>query len=517
MLTHGAQFDRALPVSKRATAITEDGLGALFRHHPYLLLLQKEDWREYLQLLAQIYDLLEEHGSRVPMDLVRALAARFYSAKGLSSLEQKVAQFFSMAIGELQVLRDSHDQLGQRYLEPTRAGKSLLQWIESLIAQRHKFSGTGAETLLGALNDILISRKQMTVEEAIRHHKEKIEALREDLTRIRKEGLAAAQLLPLAHSNEALFSQAEEASIHILHSIEEVKDAIEDQRKELAAGYFQIQRSAGETLAAVVDFYDSLYASPQYTSYIQAKELLSHLDGFQARFTQRNVDRLLHSIENNELLAHDLVRRSNLRGFMHRFGQADTSIQEKIKAQLRILQQQVLYSISTDVRGLRASLHDLLVLMIANPAKIFDFWQDEPLPLLLRESFEPGPVELFSFDLPVEIEPHSVTEESFNAFQERELFLELVRAEEGTLKDIVGRLLTYLEKHGELRAREHIFPRGLAEYYVLSEIGLFHGGIELISDGEADLKVESKYGSYVLNQAPAFILRRKELVGHGQA
>ncbi len=505
-------------MSKRASAINDESLGALFRHHPYLLLLQKEDWREYLQLLAQIYDLLEEHGTRVPMDLVRALAMRFYSARReVTFLEQKVANFFAMAIGELEVLQDSHDQLGQRYLEPTRAGKTLLQWIESLLNQRHKFSGTGAETLLGALNDILISRGQMSVEEAVLHHQEKIAALRDDLTRIREEGLASAQLLPLAHSNEALFSQAEEAAIHILQSIEDVKGAIEQQRKELAAGYFQTQRSAGETLGAVADFYDGLYASPQYTSYVQAKELLSHLEGFQARFTLRNVDRLLHSIEGKELVDHDLVKRSNLRGFMHRFGQADSSIQEKIKAQLRILQQQVLYSISTDVRGLRSALHDLLAQMVAHPERSLEFWQDSPLVISMREEFEPGPVELFSFALPLEVAAQSINEEAFDRLQERELFLELVRSEEGTLKDILIRLLDYLDQHGELRARDHVFPRGLAEYYVLGEIGLFHSGIECTDDGEADLKIESKYGSYVIARAPAFILRRKELIPYGQA
>ena len=62
-------------------------------------------------------------------------------------------------------------------------------------------------------------------------------------------------------------------------------------------GYFQTQRSAGETLGAVADFYDGLYTSPQYASYVQAKELLSHLEGYQSRFMVRNVDRLLRSAD----------------------------------------------------------------------------------------------------------------------------------------------------------------------------------------------------------------------------
>jgi hypothetical protein len=161
-------------MTKRLDRITDDSLNALHRHHPYLLLLQKEDWRDYLLILAQIYDFLEEHRTRVPLDTVRPIVIKFYAGrKELSSLDQKIASFFAMAIGELEVLKDSHDQFGQRYIETTRSGKALLQWIESLVTQRAKFSGTGAELLLGALNDILISQRQPTLAEAIRHHQEK--------------------------------------------------------------------------------------------------------------------------------------------------------------------------------------------------------------------------------------------------------------------------------------------------------------------------------------------------------
>lgn len=504
-------------MAKRTDLITGESLSGLFRHHPYLLLFQKEDWSDYLLLLAEIYDGLEERSSRVPIDAVRSIAMRHYSVAGLAHPEQKVTSFLTMAIGELQVLKDSHDQFGQRYVEPTRSGKSLLQLMESLIAQRSKFSGTGAETLLGALNDILISRRQMTVEEAIAHHREKIDAYRDDLARIKKDGLVAGQLLPIAHSNEALFSQAEEASIHVLQSIEDVKGAIEQQRRELASGYFQNQRSAGESLGAVADFYDGLYSSPAYSSYVQAKELLSHLEGFQARFSLRNVDRLLHAIESRDLIESDLIKKSNLRSFMHQFAVADVSIQEKVKSQIRILQQQVLYAVATDVEGLRANLHDLLSNLIANPDSALEFCAIHPVSAGLRDEFDCGPVTLFDFELPADVQSQTIEEEPFDLVQERELFFALLRAEEGTLKDILRRLLNHLNENGALRAREHIFPKGMAEYYVLSEIELFDKDIYSVPDGLADLKIESKHGRYVLRNASSFILRRKGTDNHGQA
>lgn len=497
-------------MSKRIEALSEQGLEAIFRHHPYLSILQKEDWRDYLLLLAQIYDLLEEGGKRVPIELVRSVAIKFYSVKGLSFVDQKVTQFLLMLIGELQVLKDSHDQFGQRFVETTRSGKALLQLIENLVSQRSRFTGTGAETLLGALNDILISRRQMSAEEAIRHHKEKIEAYKEDLVRIKTEGLAAAQLLPIAHSNEALFSQAEEASIHILHSIEDVKGAIERQRSELANGYFETQRSAGETLGAIADFYDKLYTSPEYASYVQAKDLLSHIEGYQARFSLRNVDRLVQMIETRDLLPADFVRRSSLKSFMHQFTVADSSIQDKIKEQLRILQQQVLYSITTDVEGLRSTLQALISDLLGRPQSVFGLFEGNGVSFSYREDCEPGPIEIFDFEIPVEVPSQDVSEEAFDRAQEQELFLALMRADEGTLKDIIARLGQHLDENGELAARTYRFPRGLAEYYVLSEISLFSDAIERIDDGSADLWVESKFGAYVLRNAPSFILQRKK-------
>src|SRR5688572_1773156 len=111
-------------MAKRSEIITAESLAGVYRHHPYLLLLQKEDWREYLLLLSEIYDVLEEQSSRVPLDAARSIGLRFFATRGLAAPEQKVAQFLAMAIGELEVLKDSHDQFGQRYVETTRSGKA---------------------------------------------------------------------------------------------------------------------------------------------------------------------------------------------------------------------------------------------------------------------------------------------------------------------------------------------------------------------------------------------------------
>jgi hypothetical protein len=499
-------------MAKRTDFMTRDSLTGVMRHHPYLQILLKEDWQDYLLLLSEIYDYLEDFSGRVPMDAARMLAIRFYSQSNLANVEQKVAAFFAMAIGELRVLQDSHDQFAQRYIETTRAGKDLLHLFEQLISQRNRFSGLGAEILLGVLNDILISRREMTVDEAIRHHKERIDAYRDDIVRIKKDGLSAAQLLPMAHSNEELFAQAESASAHVLQSMEEVKEAIERQRKDLASSYFTKQESAGQVLNATADFYDGLYASSSYLSYVQAKELLSHLEAFQARFALRNVDHLLNRIDREGLVDKESIKRSNLRYFMRHFERADVSIQEKIKAQIRILQQQVLYSISTDVQGLSVSLQGILSLLHINSNRALGFVEAEPLEIELRDDFDFGPAELSSFELPVEVAPQELTEHGFDLLQERELFLALVKAEEGTLRDILTRLRAVLAETPEIQMSDYIFASGLAEYYVLSEVSSFANDIEKVEksgSSRVDLFIGSKYGEFVLKHSMDFILRRK--------
>lgn len=483
---------------KRAELFTDELLQNIYVHHPYLLLFQKEDWREYLCVIGHIYDLIEEENIKVPFEVVRTLVIKFYAPKQLANLEQKMHQFFTMAIAELQVLKDSHDQFGGRYIETTRSGKQLLQLVEALLAQRTKFSGTGAETLLGALNEIIASRKSHTTEEAIAHHTEKIRAYQKDIQRIRKSGVAHAELLPIPHSNEALFNQAEEAAIHILSAVEDVKTAIERQRQELAQSYFNGNRSAGQSLNAIAEFYERLFSSVEYSSYNQAKNLLSYLESLSARFAMKNVDHLLHQIRQRELLPTPAVQRSLLRGFMSQFENSDHSIQEKVKSQLKILQQQVHYAINTDVHGLRSLLHSTLSIMLSEKSKVSAYFAKNPMETLIPCEFEFGSVQIFDFEIPQEWQGIRIQDELLEEEEQRALFLALLQAEEATMQEILNRFRSALEKKGTIDLKNFSFSHGLAEYYVLSEIELFDKEIEKEILTEIDLTVPTRLGKIVL-------------------
>src|SRR6185437_7401174 len=109
-----------------------------------------------------------------------------------------------------------------------------------------------------------------------------------------------------------------------------------------------------------------------------------------------------------------------------------------------LLQQQVLYAISTDVEGLRSSLRGLLSALVENKDRALSWLGEDQLQLTLREEFGGGPIALYDFELPVTIEPENIRREAFDENQERELLLALLKAEEGTLKDILERLYAHL-------------------------------------------------------------------------
>ncbi len=489
---------------KRTELFTTERLEGITSHHPYLFLFQKEDWREYLVLFAEIYDLLEDDNIRLPFEAVRTIVLKFYAPRQLSSVEGKIGQFFSMAIAELRVLQDSHDQFGNRFIETTRWGRHLMQLIESLLSQRTRYSGTGAEALLGSLNDILTSRQQITKEEALSHHREKIKSYQKDIQRIQEKGLDHAELLPIPHSNEALFSQAEEAAIHILSSIEDVKTAIEKQRQELAAHYFEGHKSAGQSLHAVAEFYELLFLSPEYASYIQAKRLLSYLEGYTARFSIKNVGHLLHKIREGELISEQEINRSQLRGFMNQFSYADHSIQEKIKSQIKLLQQQVLYAINTDIRGLQKLLHDSVSSLLSNKSHVIDFFEKHPIEISVAAEFDIGQVQLFEFDIPVEPDSVQLSNHTLEFEEQKALFLALMQAEETTLQQILKRLLEHIYQHTSIELENYRIEHGLAEYYVLCEADLFEKRIIKTPTGQKDLPISTKYGEFILRQVPVF-------------
>ena len=501
-------LESSFVMSSRNELINNNHLQSLLVKHPYLGLLQKEHWCDYLDLLTQIYDHVEDIGQQAPYEGVRLLAYKFFRNKDLQSVESKVGQFFVMCIEELKVLKDFHDSNGRRMIELTRPGRQLLQLVEELLAQRVKFSSTGAETLLAALNEALTYQQGFDKEAAIVHHRKKIKAYQVDLKRIEEKGPSHAELLPLPHSIEALFAQAEGAANDILSAVEDVKQAIESERKLLAKNYMESSLSSGQSVNAVAEFYEQLYLANTHKSYIQAKDIFSQFGSYGNLYPHKNISKILSQLESDKKLPEESLKRSPLKSFQKQFFLADTAIQEKIKSQIELLQLQVRYSLSTDIKGLQSHLHDILKCLFKHKKEAQNFFSKQPIDFEVRE-LPLGEVQLFQFERPSEVDAMLV-EESFEENDTMELIAALLKAEETTLKQIVNRFNTLLKKERTLILSNYPFEHGLAEYYVLIAIELFNNEVEKKELTPVDLNIQLKDKPFIIRNAQCFEYQSKE-------
>ncbi|HEY8270686.1 MAG TPA: hypothetical protein VIG33_07330 [Pseudobdellovibrionaceae bacterium] len=495
-------------MAKRSEIIHRESLESLFATHPYLLVFKKLDWDEYIGLLAHIYDLLEEENTRVPYDVLKAILIQYYSVK-VQNVEVKVAEYFQIMIVELQVLKDSHDSIGKRYIEATRMGKDFLKMMESLLSERRRFSGTGAETLLGALNGLLISGNEMTEEDALQHHKEKIAAYQADIKRIKENGLKAAELLPFHHSNEALFSQAEEAAIHILSATEDVKAAVERERKVLAENYLQQKQTPGANVRTIADFHLNLNNTEEFKSYNQAKELFSQLEGSPARHKHSNIPRILSLLKSRNIVAEDVLKRSYLADFARHFDAADSSIKEKTRVQIRILQQQVAYALTTDSRLIQENINAIFRLLYAHKENALSIIEGLNLELKIPCETDFGSVDTNEFHIQKEAEAVSLVSEDLTAEELRFMMQALLKAEEDTIQRVLEDLKKHLQQYGPVALADYPHLHSLAALYALIEADTLDPAIEKIFQKEIDISLSLQNINIVLRKVPNYLLKHK--------
>lgn len=496
-------------MGKRSETINKELLDSLLLNHPYLLLFQKDDWKEYLELLALIYDYLEDSNAPVPFDVLKAILFRHYSNK-IQSVDMKISNFFTMMIVELQVLKDSHDQWGKRFIETTPYGKDLLKLIESLLGQRTRFSGTNAETMLGALNSLLFNPQDMSQEEAIKHHKEKIKAYEVDLLKIQKNGPRAAELLPLMHSSEALFDQAEEASIHVLAATEDVKVAVERERRTLAERYIKQEKSAGENIRLLADFYLELHQTEEYKSYIQAKELFSQLN-FKSRFKHNDITRLLYILKEKNVIENDVLRKSHLPTFSQLFEAADASIKEKIRIQIEILRQQVHNALMTDSHQTQSALNSIFKLLYRNKEEVISCFEEIDLNLQVPWVPDFGDIELNSFHLPMEFEGMKLVEEKLSMEDLLSLGKDLSLVEENTIHDILAKFKMALIDKKSILISDYEGLTGFAEFYVLTEADILDFSLQKELKGYCQITLKFSKKDFIIHEVPNFLYTFKEL------
>ena len=298
----------------------------------------------------------------------------------------------------------------------------------------------------------------------------------------------------------------------ILAAVEDVKQAIEIERRNLAQSYLESSLSSGKSLNAVAEFYENLHQSGTYKSYVQAKDIFSLMGSYARRFANKDVAKILDRLESQKKVSEDVIKRSHLNGFQKRFEMADTAIQEKTRAQLHLLQLQVRYSLAFDVKGLQSTLKAVLQEVFRHREQIGDFFAANGLGVTERR-LGCGPIEVFPFERPPEIS-EALVEENFMAADTRELIEALLRAEETTLKQILSDFKKLLIEKQKINSQDYFFKHGLAEYYVLTEIECFANDIEKTETGSRDLELQLAAGLVVIRDATCYDYRLRREHGH---
>lgn len=488
-------------MAQRAEIFTQQNIDGLFFNNPFILLFQKTDWMEYLELIARIYDLLENEGSRVECSRMEVLIENFYAGKPLPYVIQKKASFISMAITELAVLKDSHNSSGTRYIETTREGKTLLKICEGLIQNRKKFTGTGADTLMGALNNLLLTHKRMTLEDAVTHHREKIREYKKDIEKMQIDGVHCGELLTQGFSGEELITQAEEAASHILTAGEDIKLAIEQARKNLIRRYRNQDFSVGQAIEYIADFYEELRSSPEHRSYAKAKDILSYLEGIGERFKYKDIPRILHLIGEKGIIDKDSLKQCGLTDFPRHFQNIVRGIEEKVQEQINLLRVQVHYVLAGDSKRTQAELKELMAQFIDQHGHMAEFFTQYPYVVESNMDISIGALKPHSLEIDSELHLEKVSLNQITDDEMRILSELLRKAEEVTISRVIDRLKEHLSRLGEIILSKYSIKHGIVEYYVLSHVEYFSDSINSETMEQSDLKISTKGKEFILRGA----------------
>lgn len=488
-------------MGRRTDILTSQNIKHITVNNPFMLLFQKQDWDEYLELTAQIYDVLENQGSDIEWSQVESLIENFYASKPPAYVIHKKGQFMSMAIAELGILKDSHDARGNRYIQATKDGKNLLKFCETLTINRKKFTGTGADTLLGALNNLLIDQNSFTKQQAIAHHKEKIKEYKNDIERIKKNGVQAAQHLTLGFSTEELLTQADKAASYILSAGEDIKLSIQNARKTLIQKYSSNNSHVGKSITFIADYYDTLRQTPEYMSFIKAKNILSHIQEISGKYPQKDIPQILYRLTEKNIIKHDELKNTCLLDFSKQFQNIVHSIEEKVQEQINLLRIQVHYAITGDSKRIRTELNQCLSTLTRDPQKSLKFLSDNPFRTTLGLKTVIGTIK--PHDLV--IESKEVTEKiKLNTLNQDEMTIiyELLKkADEVTIAKVIQLLKNKLSRHGSVVLSRYEWSYGILEYYVLSCIDYFTADIDSCELGLTDLCINTKTKNFIIQQA----------------
>lgn len=485
----------------RAEVFSSANIAGLMESNPFLKLFAKQDWHEYLELIAKAYDLLDEQSGRIEAQSLDSLIDAFYFSETPAYIVQKKHNFITMAVAELGVLKDTHDLAGNRYFEPTRHGNQLLKTCETLILNRKQFTGSGADTLIGSLNSMLDNANELTLDEAIIHHQEAIKKYLDDIQLIQEKGVRTSKMLAPGFSKEELFTRADEAASHILAASEDIKNSVSNVRKALVTNYHRDGFSAGHAIAYVADFYSALRETPEYASYTQAKDILSYIEGLGGRYRYKDINQLLHLLSIKGHLPQESLTRSSLPSFPRRFQSIVRNIEEKVEEQIQLLRTQVYYVMTGNSRHLQEELAELMGVTLKAGPQAQELFEAQPYQIPDGLDLTIGALAAHSFEIDQRIPTQAIELNSLSIEERRALAEALRKAEEATVRKVIDRLKAELSRKGKILLSEYPIQMGIVEYYVLANVAYFHPSIASVDAGSTALAFKTHNTNVVIENA----------------
>lgn len=446
-----------------------EALDAIRAKSAAVKLFQAQDWQDYLRILAAIYDLLASAEGPVEFTRVEGIVDAILRQRGVAFIGQARAQMLKKLIEDWEVLKDYHDGAGRRrYAAPTPEGQRLLLLIAELIKNRKSYIGRGAESLLDALNELLLDVPSLSAKEAINRHKAEIKKLEEDILRIEQGGVSRSKLL-LASPRDELFARADEEAAAILASSETIKAAVQTARRDLADGCFNGTLSPGDAVGKVTEFHKALHEQQEYRSFQQAKDVLSMIEGLSPQFAYTDVDLLLRKLIDRGILGQSAATQSSLAHFQSQFLKITMDIGAQAEAEFKILKRQVSYAAMGNSRRIQQTLTTLVSEAAKKPEDTLAFFaKGAPGALEVDGLRWAGKnVALNDFRVKTAIEGEVIGDPSGDALDFSAVADQLKRADEATIKRAVSRILGELQKRGVFRLSTFDFALGLIEPYVL--------------------------------------------------
>lgn len=486
-------------MATRANTFSPENIELLFQTHPWLEVLTKDYRNSIIRLTAEVYDLIENNGSRLAYTVAESRVRSLFIESPSPDVAAK--RFLEQSTVSWRTLRDSHDNEGNRFLHVTSEGRAFLEMLQRLMLSRNQFTAVGADRMLLSLNTIISNPDGLSKEDAIKKHKEEIAKLEADIKRIEAGSIKDSEILQGGHSPMELFLDAQDVGSSFLVGAHKLRNEIRNVRSKVFDSY-SANRKVGEQVELAIDFHKGLEQTETYKSYQRAKELFSYIDSSTAKYPIQNVDRVLAILREKNLVDRDTVLSSPMMRFMSEFRSINQEIDAEVAKQINMLRLQVYYATAGENQLVNQNLKDISSMLFQDGVLSKEFLDQYNFSFADGLDISLSTPGLHSLEKSERIEIDEIVENDMTEEEERRMHEEIKKADEASVKQVLTKLRTHLASQGSVLLSDYPINLGVVEYYVLAKADLFDRSFKIIKTGRADIPIDSKRGRQWIISSP---------------